>query len=466
MLAIRSVPRIKLLQSTYFRFAAALTLMFAAAYLIAVWIAFRAINVDLENRVYQSVALQAEEFENAYESEGRDALVAAVAAAARSADPEDEIYWLGQNDGGLVAGYALADPLALQEGDVGGASLSGEVADTYRVVIRQFGDLRLIAARSYEESDEIKSAVLYAFVGAAFGTFLLAALAGAFLSIAGQRRIDHISSALDAFASGQMGQRVGFARNGDDLDRLALRTNAALDRLQQTVDGIRQVSSDIAHDLRTPINRLGIQIEALQAELEDNPAAADRLEGTAEEIRKIAATFDSLLRIAQIEARANRNRLEIVPLADIAGTLGESYSAVADDAGQRLVSASDPDASTLILGDRNLLTQLCANLIENAIRHCPEGTTIRLRTGTSDGQNWIEVADDGPGIPASECTKVLTRFYRLDKARKTGGSGLGLAIVKAISDYHGARLELLDQAPGLAVRVTFPNYREAMRDRR
>ncbi|MAL08246.1 MAG: two-component sensor histidine kinase [Maricaulis sp.] len=465
MWGTRFVPRIKLLQSTYFRFALALTLTFAAAYLVAIWLAFQAINDDLEGRVYQSVALQAEEFENAYELSGRSALVEAVDAAARAADHEDEVYWLGFADGRYVAGHSLASPLSIRDGDTAGPRLSGDEDDTYRVVTRQFGDLRLIAARSYEESDEIKEGVLFAFLGAALITFLLATLAGGAMARAGQRRIDRISSTLDAFAGGKMEQRVPLARHSDDLDRLSVRVNTALDRLQMTVDGIRQVSSDIAHDLRTPINRVGIQIEALQAELSQSPALEGRLEAAADEIRQIASTFDSLLRIAQIEAGTNRNRFEIFPLTEIASNLIESYSAVAEDAGRSLQLDLQTENPTLVLGDRNLLTQLAANLIENSIRHCPIGSRIQLSVGSEAQRAWIEVRDDGPGIPATERENVLARFYRLDKARKDGGSGLGLAIVKAIATFHKARLELRDVAPGLGVRVTFPDYREAMRER-
>jgi signal transduction histidine kinase len=247
--------------------------------------------------------------------------------------------------------------------------------------------------------------------------------------------------------------------SGDDLDRLSTRINDALAQLETTVEGIRQVSVDIAHDLRTPISRLGIRLEELLAEARGQPALSQRLETASAEIRQITATFDSLLRIAQIEAGARKSRFQPVALPDIGASLYEAYLPVAEERQQRLEFKIATAAPALVHGDRDLLTQLFANLIENALKHCAAGASIRLEVGSRDGLICMSVADNGPGIPAGERRNVTRRFYRLDKSRQSPGSGLGLALVKAISDLHGAALTLDDNGPGLVVKLTFEPYR-------
>lgn len=451
-------------RSTYFRFAIALTAAFVAAYLIAGWIAFQTINVDLEQRVYQTAALQAEAFETVFEAEGSQAVIDAVVQATRSADPEDDVVWFGSVDGERLAGHRLPNPAALLDGDVFGDRLGVEEEDRFRIVTQQMGDFRLIVGRSYEESDAIKNAVFAAFGGATALTLVLAGLVAFLLARRAQRRIDQISRTLHAYSQGDLDRRISISGQDDDLDRLSGRINEALSKLQGTVNGIRLVSSDIAHDLRTPINRVGIQIEQIRGELAEQPDAQEKLDGVTAEISRIVTTFDAVLRIAQIEAGARKSRFQVLPLASIADTIHESYAAVAEEAGQSLEITCNPDDSTLVFGDRDLLIQLAANLVENSIRHAPDNAIIRLSTGVANGCPWLDVSDNGPGIPEAEKALVLTRFYRLDKSRHGNGSGLGLAIVKAIADLHDAELVLTDANPGLSVRIFFKDYRRSFRD--
>jgi len=442
-------------RSTYFRFALALTAAFLGAYVLAGLVAFRAISTDLDKRVTQSVELAAERYEDTFAAAGRAGLVAAVTARIAVADPEDEFIWLGSHLGQAVAGNRVAGVETLASGDVDGSRLGTDPGERFRVAVRDLGDLRLVTGQSYEESDAIGSAVLEAFGTATAVLLVLAVLGTALLSRRAQLRLDRISNTLAEVSLGNMHRRVPLSGSGDDLDRLSTRINEALARLETTVEGIRQVSVDIAHDLRTPISRLGIRLEELLAEAQGQPALSQRLETASAEIRQITATFDSLLRIAQIEAGARKSRFQPVALADIGASLHEAYLPVAEERQQQLEFTIATTAAALVCGDRDLLTQLFANLIENAIRHSPAGAAIRLEIGSGTGSVYMSVADNGPGIPAGERPNVTRRFYRLDKSRQSPGSGLGLALVKAISDLHGATLELDDNAPGLVVKLTF-----------
>ena len=452
-----------LLQSTHFRFALMLVGLFVLANLVAGWIAFQAISEDLDHRVEQAATLSALELVDVYEADGRDALRAAVAERSKALDPEDDIVWLGLTDGTYLSGHPLPSPESLVPGDATGTRLGQDADDTYLLTMREFDGLRLITARSYEETDEIASTVLKAFGVATLFVTLIAGLIALVLSRRGQSRIEHISSVLRKVASGDVARRIDTHSRSDDLGRLSERINDALEQLETTVVGIKQVSADVAHDLRTPINRLGIQIERLLEEVGDQPDLESKLLQAAEETRKIASTFDAVLRITQIEGGARKAKFKAVPLGEVASALYDAYAAVAEDAGQTLLLSAPKTGNLLVHGDRELLVQLGANLLENAIRYAGDSATIWLEAGSGLNGVWLSVADNGPGIPEGERDKVQRRFYRLDKARHTAGSGLGLALVKAIADLHSACFPLDDNHPGLRARANFKSFSEALK---
>jgi signal transduction histidine kinase len=238
--------------------------------------------------------------------------------------------------------------------------------------------------------------------------------------------------------------------------------NAALDRLSHLVEGMRQVSNDIAHDLKTPLNRLRITIETALLHNEKGQPVTELLERAASESDHINETFAALLAIAQIEAGARRARFGVIDLRAILSDIADVYTNVAEDAGDVFDYATSDDAPVKVQGDRELVTQALANLIENAIRHCPPGSHIDCSIDTREGGIAVIVADDGPGIPADEREKVRERFYRLEKSRTTPGSGLGLSLVNAIAELHGGRLMLEDNRPGLRATLLFSRGADAV----
>lgn len=447
-----------LTRSTPFRLAVTLTASFLVAYAVAAIFTLRALRVDLDERVVEEVEMTSTGLAGLYRAGGRQALFQAIEVREATVDAEDEVIWLGTSAGLRLMGAPLATPMSLGPRDVAGGVLAADVDDRYRIAVRDLDDVRLIVALSYEDSDEIGEAVRTAFGWATVFVMFLAVTVAALLTQRGQLRIDVIASTLQSVSRGHMNVRVPVSGSGDDLDRVSVGINDALGQLESTVDGIRQVSTNIAHDLRTPINRLGIQLERMRNEVEGGTKLEEQLEEIAAEIQGISKTFDSLLRIAQIEAGARKTQFAAISLPEIAIALHEAYLLVAEEYGQELVLNLPPMHHAKVYGDRNLLTQLFANLVENAIRHCPRGTTIRMEVSADPKCVWMTVGDDGPGIPTEEQEQVLKRFYRLDKSRRTAGSGLGLAIVKAICDLHGATLSLGDNLPGLAVRLDFPYF--------
>jgi signal transduction histidine kinase len=229
--------------------------------------------------------------------------------------------------------------------------------------------------------------------------------------------------------------------------------------MQASVAAMTQVTTDIAHDLKTPVGRLFLTLEAA-SESKDQTATRSLIERAMGEVSHIAGTFEGLLRISQIESGARRSRFAKVNLSELVAEIYDIYSHIVDDAERSLVLSSDSrNTASFICGDADLLKQMCVNLIVNAMRHTQRGARIAIGVTTQANRCSIVVSDSGPGIPAEERQKVFKRFYRLEKSRTTEGTGLGLSLVKAISDMHGATISLDDNSPGLIVRTEFPRTR-------
>ncbi len=297
-----------------------------------------------------------------------------------------------------------------------------------------------------------------------WGTLIITGLAvagGALLASRVQRRLDGIAATMVDVSHGRLDARIPLIGNGDDIDEVSAQVNAALDRLSSLVDGMKQVSANIAHDLKTPLNRLQMILEAAADKTAAGEAVSDDLADARAEGLQINETFDALLRIAQIEAGARKARFIDLDVNGVVEAIAEIYAEVAEDDGKSLSAKIFQGKECRIHGDWELLTQMFANLVENALRHCPPGTAIELSVTRQDDRILATVADDGPGIPAEERERVFQRLYRLDNSRSTPGSGLGLSLVRAIADLHGASIVLEDRHPGLAVVVSFPRVRSS-----
>lgn len=307
----------------------------------------------------------------------------------------------------------------------------------------------IVVARDLADVAHLKEQVVRSFGVAASVTLFLAILGGIVTSLGALRRVEAINAITHGIMEGDLGRRVPLRGSGDEFDRLAANTNAMLDRIQLLMEGLRQVSNDIAHDLRTPLTHLGQRLEAARG----GPRSADAYEAAIEaasgDVDTILRIFASLLRIAQVEAGARRSGFADVDLSALFCAIAEVFGPVAEDAGQMLDAVVEPGMR--FAGDRDLLTQMLANLVENAIRHAGRGAVISLSLRRKSDSFEGIVADTGPGIPASERTRVFGRFVRLEASRPGDGHGLGLAMVKAVADLHGIVVTLSDAGPGLCV---------------
>jgi len=310
----------------------------------------------------------------------------------------------------------------------------------------------LLVAQDASRLLDMQHAIVRAFVWAGCLTLLLAIAGGLLLSRNFLRRIDTIGRTTRAIMEGDLSARIPVRGTNDEIDQLVASLNAMLERIQTLMEGLRQVTGDIAHDLRTPLGRLRQRLEGAREHATTTGEYAVATDAAITEADTLLETFSALLRIAQIEAGAQKSAFSELDLSALLRSVGEAYLPSAEDAHHTLDLKIDDGVR--LTGDRQLLAQMVSNLIENALNHTPAGSTVSLRLTRRDAGFDIDVSDNGPGIPEAERERVFDRFYRLDRSRTTAGSGLGLALVKAIATLHGLSIKLDDAHPGLRVTIS------------
>ena len=328
-----------------------------------------------------------------------------------------------------------------------------------RMVLRNLPDGRHLAV-GHDISEHTR---LQRKVQLAAGISLVVALfigIGGGLAVSRQllQRVVAMSETVQRILRGQRDERVPTTTPPNEFDELALHFNCLLDENALLLDRMREVTGEVAHDLRTPLARIRVRIEsALRSPLDPKSAEA-MLHSLQEEIDGILETFNALLHIAQIETQRTRDSMRAIDLCAIARDACELYEPVAEEAGLELIG--EFEEAIEVVGDRHLLAQVISNLLENAFKYAGSGT-VRLRVGrSSEDSTRVElvVTDQGPGIPVTDRERVLQRFARLDSARSKPGAGLGLSLVDAVVQLHDAELRLLDEAPGLKVSILFKSH--------
>jgi len=312
----------------------------------------------------------------------------------------------------------------------------------------------ILVAHDTADLRQTRSLLIRSFIIAHGLTTLLALVGGLAIGNALLKRVDAINRTASAIMDGDLSRRIPVVGWQGELENLAQSLNRMLTRIEELMDNLRHVSSSIAHDLRSPLGRHRQRLEVARMKVR-NPAEYEAvIDNAVEEIDAILKTFDAILRIAQVEAGTPRERFSQVDLSHVGENVVDAFAPVAEDVEMQLLAHIDPNLC--VRGDRELLTQMLVNLIENSLRHSPGGTRIVLCIERHSGRALLKLSDTGPGIPASERGQVFRRFYRLDSSRSTPGNGLGLSFVSAVVRLHGATISLEDNAPGLTVAVVFP----------
>jgi signal transduction histidine kinase len=448
------LPRV--IRTASFRLAFLYALLFGGSVAILGLVGYWAIEAALERHIATRIDAELAFFESKFRSEGLAELVEEVHERIESSVDGGHLEYLVVD----AQGQRLVGNLPSMPAESGSSKIAypGDARNPedrwiHLRVIELNDGTRLAVGDSLGLLREINKAILDG-LGWILIAFLALSLAGGLLlSLGFLRRVDEITRTAEAIIAGDLGRRIPLRGTKDDFDRLSGSLNQMLDRIVDLMESLRQVSNDIAHDLRTPLARLRHKLETLRRGV---PSGADQSAVVAAAIAEadaILETFAALLRIAQVEAGTRRTGFREFDVSGVFGTVADAFGAAAEAEGKVLTADIEPGLT--ILGDRELLTQMLANLVENAIRHTPEGSRIEMElAGTGSGLTAV-VSDNGPGVPAQERERIFRRFYRLERSRTTPGSGLGLALVAAIADLHGIELTAADNAPGLKIMMKF-----------
>ncbi len=283
---------------------------------------------------------------------------------------------------------------------------------------------------------------------------ILGLVGGAVMSRNILARLDSINRTSAEIIAGDLSRRVTVSKAHDEFDVLAQNLNAMLDRIERLMKGVREVTDSVAHDLRTPLNRLRNRLEATLRHLDPASVENAEIESAVAETDQLIATFNAILMIAEADAGVARGEMSPIDLAPIAEDMAELYAPLAEEKGIDFKIA--PAGATMIDGNRSLISQALANLVDNAIKYTPAGGRVTVTALETPQGVELRVADTGPGIPPGERARVVERFVRLDASRNAPGTGLGLSLVAAIASLHDARLLLEDNNPGLRAIIRFP----------
>ena len=335
------------------------------------------------------------------------------------------------------------------------------VQDTQRARGRVFplqgGDYYLLVAEDVHDRDLTQRMFTTTLPWTVALILLFGLVGGALMSRNMLARLDSINRTSGEIVAGNLTRRVPVSGAHDEFDVLAENLNRMLDRIERLMKGMREVTDSVAHDLRTPLNRLRQRLEQSLARLQMAGSDTFEIERAIGDADQLIGTFNALLLIAETDAGTGRGALAPLDLDSIAADVSELYEPLADEKNIRLkLVKSAHSGEAVIEGNRSLISQALANLVDNAIKYTPAGGNITIHPAAEAQSVDVSVADSGPGIPEEERPRVVERFVRLEASRHSPGTGLGLALVQAVAHFHNAELLLEDNAPGLKAILRFP----------
>jgi signal transduction histidine kinase len=451
----------RLLHTHAFRLAALYFLVFAASMLgVLLFVYWTSANF-VERQTEATLDAEINGLAEQYAQRGLSGLVQLVDARSAGDRGENMLYLVTDRDGAPLAGNIAVWPAGVPAHS-GWLSFTivtqvGSRSETHPARGAIFiipGGYRLLVAHDISDAaafrDRIKTTLLWAGL-VALGIGLLG---GAMMSRNLLRRVELVNRTSERVMAGNLSDRVPLRGSGDEFDQLAANLNRMLDQIERLMTAMREVTDDVAHDLKTPLARLRARLElALLGGAGGDGAQSEAIRAAIDEADRLLATFNALLGIAEAEAGAGRHQMARLDLSEVARQAVEFYEPVAEERGFSLKFDAEPGIS--VRGDRHLLSQALANLIDNALKYAGGGE-VAVRVRRHDGRAAVEVADHGPGIPAGDREAVFDRFVRLEPSRSTPGNGLGLSLVRAVARRHDGSATLADNHPGLRALLEFP----------
>ncbi len=456
----------KLFRTTAFRLALAiLALSAVGAGIVLTAVAWQVVKL-VDEETARTIDVEAKGLIDTYDREGLTGLYQVIEA--RKREPGASLYLLANPVGESLAGNVQQIPFGVldQKGfvvvfyrsNVGGERVHQALVRIYRLP----PGFLLLVGHDLSDRGRIEKVMVRALAVSLIFFAALAALGALFVARRVLKRIDDMNTSAHGIMAGDLTRRLPVSGSGDELDRLADGLNEMLGRIGELMQGLREVSDNIAHDLRTPLTRLRNHAEAALAFNGDAASYRAALEKTIEESDSLIRIFNALLLIARAEAGGGVEGQQSFDLGEAARSIAELYEPIAEEEGVDLLV--ETDEPVVVRGNRELIGQTIANLVDNALKYAApkEGGNsggrpeVSIRANRAGGVIELVVADRGPGVAAADRTRVLDRFVRLEGARSRPGSGLGLSLAAAVARMHGGTVELEDNEPGLRVRLTLP----------
>jgi signal transduction histidine kinase len=456
-----------LTRSSAFRLTMSYTTLFGLSVLVVLTFIYWTTAQAISRQTDDTITAEIDALYQHYDTEGLDGLVHTIEERTRAQTLAGGLYLLTDASLHRITGNVANWPVAATSANgwltFGLTGRSDEAAFGRGRSFFLPGGYRLLVGRDMRALERFQSLMVETMAWACAGTLILGIVGGFAFSRRVVARLEAINGTAGQIMQGDITHRVPLSGRGDEFDRLAITLNAMLDQIEQLMAGIRTVTNNIAHDLRSPLTRMRSQLERAMVSAEDAESLRETCAQVIGEADTLLTTFNALLSIAEAEAGTRLSEAAPVDMAALVEDVVDLYGPLAEDDGLTLtmqIEATTP--APQVTGSRELLFQALANILDNAIKYTPAPGTIEVRVGHDGQQITLEVLDDGPGIPPQDRDRVLDRFVRLDASRSTPGNGLGLSLVVAIGHLHHATLSLHDgigtQAgkPGLGVRMAFP----------
>ena len=451
----------KSLRSSTFKVALLCIIGFGALVLALFSYVYLATDAYVLSRSDQAIDADRADLIGAYRDNGQGGLVAAINRLQAEKARADAVYLLADPSFRRVAGNLPAWPPSMQgaAGRVSFAAPDRLLTALERPELRASietlpDDFHLLVGRNVGDLNQFMGRIHLALGLVILLVFIIAAVASMAVTSRTVGRIEAINATTHAIMQSGLGKRVPLHGTRDEWDHLADNLNTMLDRIEALVAEVKQVTDNVAHDLRTPLARVRGRLEKASIDPRDSRADQAVINESMADIDDVLRMFSSVTRISQVETIDRTAAFCKVDLVEIAGRVVELFDAAAEIKHVELTLTGDP--SSIVTGDRDLLFDVLANLVDNAIKHGREDGLVIVRIDHKDSGAVLAVSDDGPGIPPDEFEHVFKRFYRLERSRCTPGNGLGLSLVAAVTRLHGARIALYDNKPGLEVELEFP----------
>jgi signal transduction histidine kinase len=450
----------RLLRTHAFRLAALYFLVFAASVLGVLLFVYWTSASFVERQTEATLEAEITGLAEQYAQRGLSGLIQIVAARVAGDRGDAMIYLVTDPDGRPLAGNIAAWPAGAPTRSAA-LSFTLERKSDGRTELhpargRLFiipGGYRLLVARDISDASAFRSGIRSTLLWAGLIALGAGLAGGGVMSRNLLRRVEQVNRTSERVMAGNLSQRVPLHGTGDEFDQLAANLNRMLEQIERLMTAMREVTDDVAHDLKTPLSRLRTRLERALADPLGGSGQRDAIRAAIDEADRLLSTFNALLSIAELESGAGINKTEPLDLSELARAAAELYEPVAEENGFTLRLTTLPGVH--IRGNRHLLSQALANLLDNALKYAGGGE-IEIGVCARQPLAVLEVADHGPGIPEADRETVLNRFVRLEPSRTTPGNGLGLSLVRAIARRHGGAVVLHDNRPGLRVRIELP----------